>query len=36
MAKLNHPDPVYGYRLEHGGQSRVRDDTEHFACVDRR
>ena len=24
--RLNHPDPVYGYRLEHGGQvDRVRD-----------
>ena len=35
MAKLNHPDPVYGYRLEHGGQSIVyATDTEHFACVD--
>ena len=33
--KLNHPDPVYGYRLEHGGQSIVyATDTEHFACVD--
>ncbi|MCX5746975.1 MAG: MBL fold metallo-hydrolase [Proteobacteria bacterium] len=35
MMKLNHPDPVYGYRLEHGGQSIVyATDTEHFACVD--
>ena len=35
MAKLNHPDPVYGFRLEHGGQSVVyATDTEHFACVD--
>jgi phosphoribosyl 1,2-cyclic phosphodiesterase len=35
MAKLNHPDPVYGYRLEHGGHSIVyATDTEHFACVD--
>jgi phosphoribosyl 1,2-cyclic phosphodiesterase len=34
-ARLNHPDPVYGYRLEHGGQSIVyATDTEHFACVD--
>ena len=33
--KLNHPDPVYGYRLEHGGRSIVyATDTEHFACVD--
>jgi phosphoribosyl 1,2-cyclic phosphodiesterase len=35
MARLNHPDPVYGYRLEHGGHSIVyATDTEHFACVD--
>jgi phosphoribosyl 1,2-cyclic phosphodiesterase len=35
MTKLNHPDPVYGYRLEHGGQSIVyATDTEHFSCVD--
>ena len=35
MAKLNHPDPVYGFRLEHGGRSIVyATDTEHFACVD--
>jgi phosphoribosyl 1,2-cyclic phosphodiesterase len=35
MAKLNHPDPVYGFRLEHGGQAIVyATDTEHFACVD--
>lgn len=35
MAKLNHPDPVYGYRLEAGGQSIVyATDTEHFSCVD--
>jgi phosphoribosyl 1,2-cyclic phosphodiesterase len=35
MARLNHPDPVYGYRLEHGGQTIVyATDTEHFACVD--
>jgi phosphoribosyl 1,2-cyclic phosphodiesterase len=34
-ARLNHPDPVYGFRLEHGGQSIVyATDTEHFACVD--
>ena len=34
-ARLNHPDPVYGYRLEHDGQSIVyATDTEHFACVD--
>ena len=35
MAKLNHPDPVYGFRLEHGGHAIVyATDTEHFACVD--
>jgi phosphoribosyl 1,2-cyclic phosphodiesterase len=35
MARLNHPDPVYGYRLEHEGASIVyATDTEHFACVD--
>lgn len=35
MAKLNHPDPVYGYRIEHGGRSVVyATDTEHFSCVD--
>ena len=35
MARLNHPDPVYGYRLDCGDQSLVyATDTEHFACVD--
>jgi phosphoribosyl 1,2-cyclic phosphodiesterase len=35
LAKLNHPDPVYGFRLEHAGHSIVyATDTEHFACVD--
>ena len=35
MARLNHPDPVYGFRLDHAGQSIVyATDTEHFACVD--
>lgn len=35
MARLNHPDPVYGFRLDHGGHSIVyATDTEHFACVD--
>ena len=34
-AKLNHPDPVYGFRLEYQGRSVVyATDTEHFACVD--
>lgn len=35
MARLNHPDPVYGFRLDHDGHSIVyATDTEHFACVD--
>jgi len=35
LARLNHPDPVYGFRLEHGGHAIVyATDTEHFACVD--
>jgi phosphoribosyl 1,2-cyclic phosphodiesterase len=35
MARLNHPDPVYGYRLDHAGQSIVyATDTEHFSVVD--
>lgn len=35
VARLNHPDPVYGFRLEHGGRAIVyATDTEHFACVD--
>lgn len=35
MARLNHPDPVYGYRLDCGDQSIVyATDTEHLACVD--
>jgi len=34
MARLNHPDPVYGYRLDHAGQSIVyATDTEHFSVV---
>jgi phosphoribosyl 1,2-cyclic phosphodiesterase len=37
VARLNHPDPVYGYRIEHGGRSVVyATDTEHYACVDPR
>jgi phosphoribosyl 1,2-cyclic phosphodiesterase len=35
MARLNHPDPVWGYRVEHAGRSVVyATDTEHYACVD--
>lgn len=35
MAKLNHPDPVYGFRLDYQGSSVVyATDTEHYSCVD--
>jgi phosphoribosyl 1,2-cyclic phosphodiesterase len=35
VAKLNHPDPVYGYRLDWNGRSVVyATDTEHYSCVD--
>lgn len=35
MARLNHTDPVYGFRLELGGSSIVyATDTEHYSCVD--
>jgi len=35
VSRLNHPDPVYGYRIEAGGVSIVyATDTEHFSCVD--
>ncbi len=34
MRRLNHPDPVYGYRINYRGNSVVyATDTEHFACV---
>jgi len=34
-ARLNHPDPVYGYRLDFAGRSVVyATDTEHYSCVD--
>ncbi len=34
-AKLNHPDPVYGYRLDFAGRSVVyATDTEHYSCLD--
>jgi phosphoribosyl 1,2-cyclic phosphodiesterase len=37
LAKGNHPDAVYAYRLEHEGRSVVyATDTEHYACVDPR
>ena len=36
-ARLNHPDAVYAYRIEHAGASVVyATDTEHYACVDGR
>lgn len=35
MARLNHPDPVYGYRLDYRGSSVVyATDTEHWSCID--
>ncbi len=35
IAKLNHPDPVYGFRLDYHGASVVyATDTEHYSCVD--
>ena len=35
LARLNHPDPVWGYRIEHRGRVVVyATDTEHYACVD--
>ena len=37
VARLNHPDAVHAYRIDHGGRSIVyATDTEHYACVDRR
>ena len=37
VARLNHPDAVHAYRIDHGGRSVVyATDTEHYACVDRR
>ncbi len=37
VARANHPDAVYAYRIEHGGRSVVyATDTEHYACVDPR
>jgi phosphoribosyl 1,2-cyclic phosphodiesterase len=37
IARANHPDAVYAYRIEHGGRSVVyATDTEHYACVDPR
>ncbi len=37
VAKANHPDAVYAYRIEHRGRTIVyATDTEHYACVDQR
>jgi phosphoribosyl 1,2-cyclic phosphodiesterase len=37
VSRLNHPDPVYAYRLEHAGRSVVyATDTEHYSCIDPR
>jgi phosphoribosyl 1,2-cyclic phosphodiesterase len=37
VARANHPDAVFAYRIEHGGRSIVyATDTEHYACVDQR
>ena len=37
VARANHPDAVFAYRIEHGGRSVVyATDTEHYACVDQR
>lgn len=37
IARANHPDAVFAYRIEHAGHSVVyATDTEHYACVDPR
>jgi len=37
VARANHPDAVFAYRIEHEGRSIVyATDTEHYACVDPR
>jgi phosphoribosyl 1,2-cyclic phosphodiesterase len=37
VARANHPDAVFAYRIEHGGRAVVyATDTEHYACVDPR
>jgi phosphoribosyl 1,2-cyclic phosphodiesterase len=37
VARANHPDAVFAYRIEHGGRAIVyATDTEHYACVDPR
>jgi hypothetical protein len=37
VARANHPDQVYAWRIEHGGRAVVyATDTEHYRCVDPR
>jgi phosphoribosyl 1,2-cyclic phosphodiesterase len=37
VARANHPDAVYAFRLEHEGRAIVyATDTEHYSCVDAR
>ena len=37
VARANHPDAVFAYRVEHEGRSVVyATDTEHYSCVDPR
>lgn len=37
VARANHPDAVFAYRVEYGGRKVVyATDTEHYACVDPR
>jgi phosphoribosyl 1,2-cyclic phosphodiesterase len=37
VARANHPDAVFAYRIDHEGSSVVyATDTEHYACVDHR
>jgi phosphoribosyl 1,2-cyclic phosphodiesterase len=37
VARANHPDAVFAYRVEHGGRAMVyATDTEHYSCVDPR
>jgi phosphoribosyl 1,2-cyclic phosphodiesterase len=37
VARANHPDAVFAYRVEHAGRAMVyATDTEHYSCVDPR
>jgi phosphoribosyl 1,2-cyclic phosphodiesterase len=37
VARANHPDAVFAYRIEHEGRAVVyATDTEHYSCVDPR